>query len=115
MLRGLVLTRDGAPLPGVTISVLGHPEYGQTASRADGVFDLAVNGGGLLTVDYTRDGYLPVQRQIIAPWRDYAWLPDVALIPLDPAVTELDLTGAGRSRSRTAASCRTPTACGRRR
>ncbi|HEY3231668.1 MAG TPA: fibronectin type III domain-containing protein, partial [Roseiflexaceae bacterium] len=95
VLRGLVLTRDDAPLPGVTISVLGHPEYGQTASRADGVFDLAVNGGGLLTLNYTRAGYLPSQRQITAPWRDYAWLPDVALIPLDPAVTELNLTGAG--------------------
>ncbi len=93
MLRGLVQTRDGAPLPGVTISILGHPEYGQTQSRADGAFDLAVNGGPL-TVNYTRDGYLPAQRQIDAPWRDFAWLPDVALIPLDTAVTAVTLDGA---------------------
>src|SRR6185503_16161047 len=29
--------------------------------------------------------------QISAPWRDYAWLPDVALVPLDPNVTEVTL------------------------
>ena len=28
VLRGRVLTRDGGPLPGVTITILGHPEYG---------------------------------------------------------------------------------------
>ena len=44
--------------------VLNHPEFGQTLSRADGIFDLAVNGGGLLTVDYQKAGYLKVQRQV---------------------------------------------------
>src|SRR5207253_2174990 len=39
VLRGKVLTRDGQPLSGVTITILGHPEYGQTLSRADGMFD----------------------------------------------------------------------------
>src|SRR5208283_5910962 len=34
------------PLPGVTITVINHPEFGQTLSRADGMFDLVVNGGG---------------------------------------------------------------------
>src|SRR6266540_3392491 len=93
VLRGRVLTRDGAPLPGVTISILDHPEYGQTLSRTDGMFDLAVNGGGLLTVNYTRDGYLPAQRQVTAPWRDYAWLPDVALMPVDSSVATMTLDG----------------------
>jgi RHS repeat-associated protein len=96
VLRGLVRTRDGAPLPGVTITVQGHPEFGWTQSRIDGVFDLAVNGGGLRTINYEKDGYLPVQRQIDAPWRDYAWLPDVALIPLDTAVTQVTLDGASQ-------------------
>ena len=93
VLRGRVHARDGSTLSGVKITVLGHPEYGQTESRGDGVFDLAVNGGGLLTLTYTRDGYLLAQRQVTAPWRDYAWLPDVVLIPLDPHLTELNLTG----------------------
>jgi hypothetical protein len=36
VLRGKVLAGDGSPLAGVTIS---------TQTRADGMFDLAVNGG----------------------------------------------------------------------
>jgi RHS repeat-associated protein len=92
VLRGQVQTRDGSPLPGVTLTILGHPEFGQTLTRADGMFDLAVNGGGLLTVRYEKDGFMPVQRQVQAPWRDYAWLPDVILLPYDNRITAIDLT-----------------------
>ncbi len=55
VLRGKVTARDGAPLPGVEISVLGHSEFGQTLSRADGAFDLAVNGGGQLMLKYGKN------------------------------------------------------------
>ncbi len=92
VLRGKVLTRDGEPLPGVTITMLNHPEYGQTLSRADGMFDLAVNGGGYLTVDCEKDGHLPAQRQANVPWQDYVRLPDVVLIPLDTQVTVVDFS-----------------------
>jgi RHS repeat-associated protein len=92
VLRGRVLTQAGEPLSGVEITVLNHPEYGQTLSRLDGMFDMAVNGGGPLTVSYARDGYLPVQRHVNAPWQDYAWLPEVVLIPLDSQVTTIILT-----------------------
>jgi RHS repeat-associated protein len=91
VLRGKVLDRVGQPLPGVTIAVLGHPEFGQTQSRADGLFDLAVNGGGVLTVTYSRDGFLSAQRQVTTPWQEYIWLPDVILIQLDAQVTRVDL------------------------
>ena len=67
VVRGRVRDAAGQPLPGVTITIQGHPEFGQTLSRADGVFDMAVNGGGLLSVNYTRDGYLPAQRQFQRP------------------------------------------------
>ena len=49
VVRGRVLARDHQPLSGVTLSIKDHPEFGQTLSRADGMFDMAVNGGGLLT------------------------------------------------------------------
>jgi len=94
VLRGRVLARDGAPLPGVTISILNHPEFGQTLSRADGMFDMAVNGGSLLTVRYVKAGFLEAQRPISPPWQDYAWLPNVVLIPVDPQATVIDLTAA---------------------
>jgi RHS repeat-associated protein len=92
VLRGTVLNKDNTPLLGVTITILNHPEFGQTLSRADGMFDLAVNGGGLLTVEYQKAGYLPARRQVQAPWQDYAFLPDVVLIALDSQVTTIDLT-----------------------
>ena len=91
VLRGRVRDRAGEPLPGVTVTVLDHPEFGQTLSRADGVFDLAVNGGGQLTVNYRKDGYLTIQRRVDAPWNDYAWLPDVTLVPLAAESAPLDL------------------------
>jgi YD repeat-containing protein len=89
VLRGRVLQRDGSPLRGVTIAIAGAPQFGSTLSRDDGMFDLVVNGGGLLTVDYRKQGYLPAQRQITAPWQGFAYLPDVVLVPVDPEVTEI--------------------------
>jgi hypothetical protein len=46
------------------------------------VSDPAVNGGGQLTPRYEKTGFA-AQRGIIAPRRDYAWLPDVGVIPFD--------------------------------
>ena len=91
VLRGQVNDRDGNPLSGVTVTILSHPEFGQTLARIDGMFDMAVNGGGLLTVTYQKTGYLPAQRQVNAPWQDFAWLPAVALIPVDAQVTTINL------------------------
>ena len=92
VLRGLVLNRDGTPLPNVTVSIHQRPEFGQTLSRADGVFDLAANGGSTLIVNYEKDGLLPAQRKVQAPAQEFIDVPDVALIPLDPQVTNIDLT-----------------------
>ncbi len=94
VVRGHVRARDGGALPGVRVSVRGHPEYGQTISRADGMFDLAVNGGGQVTLDFERTGYLPAQRQATVPWQNYAATDDVALVPLDPTVTRVELGAA---------------------
>ena len=92
VLRGLVMTRDGQPLPGVSISVRRQPELGQTLSRADGRFDLVVNGGGAVLIDYTMAGYLAVQRQVQAPMQDFATASDVAMIPMDAQVSSIDLS-----------------------
>lgn len=100
VLRGKVQTRDGGTLSGATITVVAHPEFGQTLSRDDGAFDLAVNGGGLLTVNYAKPGFLPVQRQTRTPWQDYVTLPDVVMTPLDPEVTPISLNSGSMQRAR---------------
>ena len=56
------------------------------------MFDLVVNGGGPLTVNYEKEGFLPAQRQVNPPWQDYVWAPDVALVTLDSQVTIVDLS-----------------------
>ena len=60
-------------------------------SRSDGQFDMAVNGGGLLTVRYEKDNYLTAQRQVNVPWLDFALIPDVVLIPYDSQATVINL------------------------
>ncbi len=90
VLSGRVILRDGQPLPGVRITIKDHPEYGSTLSRADGKYDLAANGGGLV-LDFRHDGFLPAQRRADAPWRDYTHVPDVALVPLSGQATVIDL------------------------
>ena len=94
VIRGKVLDRGDNPLPGVIITVKDQPELGQTLSRADGLFDLAVNGGGYLILDYRKESYLPAQRQIQVGWQDYATVDSVVLVQLDPQVTEIDLNAA---------------------
>ncbi|WP_438444213.1 fibronectin type III domain-containing protein [Gorillibacterium sp. sgz5001074] len=94
VLQGYVSDDAGAPLAGVTVSILNRDEYGYTMTRADGRFDLAVNGGESLSVVYEKDGYIPVQRKVEAPWSDFTQVPDVLLKPFDTKVTEIGLSGA---------------------
>lgn len=91
VLRGRVTDRDGSPLPDVRVSVPGHPEFGYTHTRGDGMFDMAVNGGARLTVRYERDGYLSVQRERRVPWRQFVSYPAVALTSIGGEPTTVSM------------------------
>ena len=89
-MRGSVVDPAGDPISGVAITVLRAPEYGKTRTRDDGVFDLAVNGGGAVTVEYRRDGFIPVQRTLAqTDWGQFATLPEVVMTPYDVEVTTI--------------------------
>ena len=92
VVRGATQTREGEALGGVFVTVRDHPEFGQTLSRADGAFDLAVNGGGSLALQFRKGGHLPAERRLDVPWEDYAQLGVVALVPLDSNVTQVDFS-----------------------
>lgn len=94
VLRGRVLDRGGAPISGATVRIVGRPELGQTLTRADGGYDLAVNGGGTLTFALEKAGLLPVERQAEVGWQRWVVADDVVMIPLDPAVTAVELSAA---------------------
>jgi YD repeat-containing protein len=95
VLRGRVTGRGGAAVRGGTVTVLGHPEFGQTHTRNDGAYDLVANGGGALVVEVRKDGFLTAQRTIDVPWQDYVLVPAIVMLQPDPAATPIDLTAAG--------------------
>ena len=95
VIRGQVRGPDGSPLAGIHVEVQGYPEYGGTRTFADGMFAMAVSGGGALVVSYHGDGFLPVSRQVEVPWQDYARAADVVMTPYDSQVTVIDLGAQG--------------------
>ncbi|MEO6060417.1 MAG: RHS repeat-associated core domain-containing protein, partial [Thermoflexales bacterium] len=92
VIRGQVCEQNGNAIVDARITVLNHSEYGSTFTGADGVFDLLVNGGDLMTLVYTKTGYLPSQRQTLTPAQDYVWLPDIVMLAVDTQVTVIDLS-----------------------
>lgn len=86
-LRGVVFKEEKEPFAGVHVSIQNQPRYGVGKSRPDGSFDMVVNGGGLMTVGFTYEDYLPVWRQTAVPWQDYVWLPSVVMTRADSKVT----------------------------
>lgn len=89
--RGRVVNKNGQPIPKVKITIADHPELGQTLSRADGMFDIVVNGGGEINVKYEKLGFVPVQREEKPEWQEYDSVDDVVMIPHDGNVTFIDL------------------------
>lgn len=91
VIRGHVAAKDNSPIANVRITVLNHPEYGSTRTRQDGSFDMALNGGGSMTIVYEKTGYLTVRRRIAVPWQDFLSLPEVVMIHEDSKVTAITL------------------------
>ena len=80
VVRGRVLSTDGTtPAVGIPVSIVGHPEFGQTLTRTGGWYDLAVNGGAIYNVDIKPTGNLRVQRQAVTKSLNYFIVDDVVL------------------------------------
>lgn len=92
IIRGRVVNMSGTAVGGAQVSVLDHPEYGQTLSRADGRFDLAVNGGAQLTLHLEKEGLLDVQRSVAVAWEKYSETDDIAMMPLESQVTTVNFS-----------------------
>ena len=90
VLRGQVSDTNEQALAGVTVSVLGHEEYGQTVTRTNGEFDLSVNGGTALTLVFHKAGYLSLQRTVPAQWQEFQVAEAAVMTPLDSSVTAID-------------------------
>ena len=92
VLRGRVTNSAGQPIVGARVTVLDEPALGRTATRTDGRYDIAVNGGGPVTLSFEREGFVPSQRLVEeVPWLGFADVDDVVLIPFDDKSNEIDL------------------------
>jgi hypothetical protein len=93
LITGLVHNIDRSPLPGVTITVHSHAEYGSVTTDDQGRFSIPVEGGGTLTVVYEKQGLIPAQRKVYVPWNDNAIAEIVVMITEDPVGTTLTFDG----------------------
>ncbi len=91
ILMGNVFDRDsGGPLAGVTVTAVGHPEFGRTTTNADGSYRMVVNGGGIVTLDFELDGLLSGRRQMHVAHLEHFRVNDLALV-------RAPVTGSGAS------------------
>ncbi len=89
VVHGVVKDQAGLPIPGVTITIEDHPEFGQTYTRTNGEYDLALNGGTTFHVNYNRADYLALQRVYDVPWQDYVPVDDVVMSRQDSVVSAI--------------------------
>lgn len=92
VMHGRILDTTGAALAAVDVAVLNHPEWGKTASRSDGWYDFAYNGGGQVTVTYTKPGLLTVQRPMTLLWEQSGLADTVVMTPIDPQTANITFT-----------------------
>jgi len=100
VVRGKVIARDGAPIPGVRVSILGTPggtpePYGHSFTQNDGEFALALNGGAWVTLAYEKQGYLPAQRLVRVEQQKDGPIDDVVLVPFDLQAMEVQMGASG--------------------
>lgn len=109
VLRGRVLSQQGLGIVGVRVSVDRHPRLGFTLTRHGGWFDILVNGGGAVTLQFQRNPYRPEMRTVWASWNRIVVLDNVMLRMGDSADP---VTSDGRAKqsaeaANKLASCRT--------
>ncbi len=93
MVQGNVALPSGEGAMGASVTILSHPEFGETRTDIHGRFMLAVNAGEALTVDVRLPGYLPVQRKVRTEWQEVSGATAIVLTARDPNVTFVDLAG----------------------
>ncbi|XP_050525472.1 teneurin-m isoform X5 [Daktulosphaira vitifoliae] len=69
VIRGRVVTSTGMGLMGVRVSTNIAPE-GFTLTREDGWFDLLVNGGGAVTLQFGRSPFKAQSQIVNVPWNE---------------------------------------------
>ncbi|MBW2604834.1 MAG: hypothetical protein JRE28_11050 [Deltaproteobacteria bacterium] len=93
LITGLVHSIDDSPIPDVSVTLHGHPEYGTVSTDAQGRFSLPVEGGTTLTVVYQKDGLITAHRKVYVPWNDIAIAETIRMIAEDSVATTITFDG----------------------
>ncbi|XP_060530352.1 teneurin-m isoform X2 [Cylas formicarius] len=78
VVRGRVITPMGTGLMGVRVST-STPLEGFTLTRDDGWFDLLVNGGGAVTLQFGRSPFRPQSYIVFIPWNEVVIINNVIM------------------------------------
>lgn len=68
VVRGRVLTPAGEGLRGVRVSPHPFTGAGFTLTRADGWFDILLNGGGAITLKFGKSPFVYQSKSVFVPW-----------------------------------------------
>ncbi|XP_008203483.1 teneurin-a isoform X4 [Nasonia vitripennis] len=79
VMRGQVVTEQGLGIIDVRVSIDKDQKFGFTLTRAGGWFDILVNGGGAVTLQFQRSPFKPMRRTVFVPWNQIVVLPPVVL------------------------------------
>ncbi|KAH3713533.1 hypothetical protein DPMN_073325, partial [Dreissena polymorpha] len=79
VIRGRVQSVDGTPLIGVRVDIDKQPLYGYTRSRTRGMFDILVNGGGSVTLKFSRQPFITQTVSVLVPWNQIITMETVVL------------------------------------
>ena len=93
LVTGIVHDKYNTPISGVNVTIKNQPEYGTAVTDGNGSFTIPVEGGGILTLSYQKDGLIPVHRQVHVPWNDIAVAKSIIMISQDPVATRLTFDG----------------------
>ncbi|XP_058838920.1 teneurin-a isoform X1 [Topomyia yanbarensis] len=79
VMRGQVVTPQGLGIIGIRVSVDRDSRFGFTLTRQGGWFDVLVNGGGAVTLQFQRSPFRPLTRTLFVPWNHIVVLPPVQM------------------------------------
>ena len=93
IITGLVQDLNGSPVTDALVTVHGHVEYGTASADAEGRFSIPVNGGGMVTLVYQKQGLITAHRKVDVSWNEISVAETVQMITLDPVSTTVTFDG----------------------
>ncbi|XP_063223573.1 teneurin-a [Bacillus rossius redtenbacheri] len=79
VMRGQVISAQGLGLVGIRVSVDRDARFGFTLTRNGGWFDMLVNGGGAVTLQFQRSPFKQATITVFVPWNQIVVLAPVVM------------------------------------